>query len=267
MIYVKTDHGKVDIFSTVKNLTEDETTNQNLAKPLSKINYVICMTARSGSTMLCSLLKNTNLLGFPEEYVNPRGPMNLYLKKLPSENIIDYFDKLRRVQVSSNGVFGMKTNFPDFKPILDNSLVGTILNPVKFIYLDREDVLLQAISSYLARKTGVWHQKHNQKQRKTEIDIDSEINQDEIKKILKIMDKLTLEKLEWEKFFSLYSIEPLKIKYEEILKKSDQEIQKISEFLNISLSNKVDISMAETKKMGNEINLRIAQLIREKHTL
>ena len=222
MIYIQTDQGKIDIFSTIKNI--DRQTNETHEKQKSHNNYVICMTARSGSTMLCSLLKKTNLLGLPDEYINPRGVMQLYLKRFPSENIFDYFDKLRRNQISPNGVFGMKTNLPDFRVLINNSLVGKLLKPVKFIYLDRNDIILQAISVYLASKTGIWHLKNNQvNEFKTDID---DIDFDE-QKILEIMERLIVQRLEWEKFFNLYSIEPLRITYEKVLKMSIKPYNKL----------------------------------------
>ncbi|MCP4417029.1 MAG: hypothetical protein GY805_10425 [Chloroflexi bacterium] len=38
------------------------------------ISYLICATPRSGSTLLCEALRNTNLAGNPDEYF---GPMHI----------------------------------------------------------------------------------------------------------------------------------------------------------------------------------------------
>lgn len=259
MIYVQTAQGKVDIFSTVKNV--ENKPNDSIDKQKSNNNYIICMTARSGSTMLCSLLTKTKLLGFPDEYINPRGPMQMYLNKFPAANIFDYFEQIRSHQIYPNSVFGMKTNFPDFKPLLENSLVGKLLNPVKFIYLDRKDIVLQAISSYMARKTGLWHLRNNQtNESNTDIDFDEA-------QIIKLIDKFIMERLQWERFFNLYSIEPLRITYEDVLANVNETVQQIGEFLEININETIDLSMSETTKIGDEKNQEFAQRIRGKYQL
>lgn len=259
MIYVNTDQGKVDIFSTSINI---ENKNENSSrKPKSHNNYIICMTARSGSTMFCSLLEKTQLLGYPDEYLNSRGVIQMYLKKFPSHNIFDYFDRLRCHQVTPNGVFGMKTNYLDFKPLLENSLVGTLFAPVKFIYLERQDVVLQAVSSYMARKTGVWHLNNARSEGNYR-----QVEFDELQ-IIKLMDELILEKLEWESFFSLYSINPLRLSYEEILSDVNKTVKAFGDFLNVEIIEKIDLSMSKTKKIGDSNNQEFAKNIRKKYQL
>jgi len=39
-------------------------------KPQSKINYLICFTPRSGSSLLTEVLSSTGIMGYPEEYFN-----------------------------------------------------------------------------------------------------------------------------------------------------------------------------------------------------
>jgi len=152
-IMANTDEGMVDIFTTVSmDNSSEKLVAQALEKPKSSKNYVICFTERSGSSMLCSILKQTNLLGMPNEYFNPRGPMQLYLKTFPATTLEEYFELLRRTQTTPNGIFGLKSCSVDFKPLIEMGGVGKLLNPVQFIYLTRRDIILQAISGYLAHR-------------------------------------------------------------------------------------------------------------------
>lgn len=261
MIYVETDQGKVDIFSTVRDLNQDQ--KSILQKPKSKKNYIICFTARSGSTMLCSILKKTGLLGTPEEFINPRGVMQSYLKQYPALDTLQYFDLLRRDQVSPNGVFGMKTSFPDFEPLLDQGIVAKLLSPVKFIYLTRQDVILQAISAYVARRSGRWHNIKNQSNGQS---VFQDIEYEETE-ILKLVDKFILERLKWEKFFTLYSIEPLRITYESVVKNPNNNVKNICAFMDEEINIKIDLGMSETSKVGGEINQTWANRIRARYVL
>ena len=262
MIYVQTEEGKVDIFSTLIGV-EPHKKDDVLKKPISKKNYIICFTERAGSTMLCSLLKKTGFLGIPEEYVNPRGVMQHYLKQYPALDTLQYFDLLRRNQVSPNCVFGMKTSFPDFEPLLAEGIVAKLLSPIKFIYLTRQDIILQAISSYVARHSGLWHAFKNQSESQS---VSQAIKYEETK-ILKLVDKLILERLQWERFFTLYSIEPLRITYEGILEDTNKTVQSILAFMDEKINTQIDLKMSETSKIGGERNKAWAKRIRAKYVL
>lgn len=226
--------------------------------PKSQKNYVISFTERSGSTMLRSLLQKTGALGNPQEYINPRGPIQHFLSRYPGTDIHSYFDSITRYFSTPNGVFGMKTNYHDFKPVLEKSLIGKLLNPVKFIYLERRDVVLQAISSFIARQSGKWHSSNQSKTK--------EIVFDE-KEILQLVDRILEERLEWEKFFTLYDINPLRILYEDLVSRPEVIVGEIFNFMDIPTDNKIDLQKPETKKLANDRNKDWAKKIRSKYTL
>jgi LPS sulfotransferase NodH len=265
MIYVNTDLGMVDIFTTISvDNSSDKLVAKALEKPKSSKNYVICFTERSGSTMLCSLLQQTNLLGMPDEYVNPRDPMQLYLKTCPATTLEGYFDLLRRIQTTPNGIFGMKSCFFDFKPLIEMGVVGKLLNPVQFIYLTRRDIILQAISGYLARQSGIWHISSqaagSENPNYSKVEYDEEL-------ILNLIDSQVKERLEWERFFTLYSIEPLRIVYEDIVESPITCLKQILNFLGEDTDISTDDIRPKTVKMGDETAYNWAERIRAKFTL
>jgi LPS sulfotransferase NodH len=265
VIYVKTDEGMIDIFTNVSmDNSSEKLVTQALEKPKSSKNYVICFTERSGSTMLCSLLEQTNLLGMPTEYVNPRGPMQLYLKTCPATTLEGYFDLLRRIKTTPNGVFGMKSCFLDFKPLIQMGVVGKLLNPVRFIYLTRRDIILQAISGYLARQSGVWH--IPSKAGGAENLDYSKVEYDE-KQIINLIDGQIKERLEWERFFALYSIEQFRIVYEDIVEVPINWIKQILNFLGEDTDISTESIKPKTVKIGGEIAQNWAKRLRESFTL
>jgi trehalose 2-sulfotransferase len=108
--------------------------------------YIICATQRSGSTLLCEILKNTHLAGYPEEYFDalkstgvPQRPLeyfpgvtdeallNIFKERNhpdeeqrqppPGMSFESYVDAIIERCTSANGVFGTKlmwNYFPDF---------------------------------------------------------------------------------------------------------------------------------------------------------
>ncbi|CAD5946489.1 Stf0 family sulfotransferase [Planktothrix agardhii] len=230
-----------DVFNEITETVKEEVIDK---KPKSLKNYIICFTERCGSTMLCSLIKETNLLGMPDEYINPRGVVQTYLKKYPAKDVFQYFDLLRRNQVT-NDIFGMKTCFYDLNFLLERGIVGELLSPVKFIYMTRHNVIQQAISSYRARKSNIWHLYKNRS-------ISSEqpvIEYDELA-ILSHVESRLKERLQWENFFTLYSVNPLRITYEDVLENPQKVLQKIANFVigEDSIID-IDLTMADTEKV------------------
>ena len=117
--------------------------------------FVIWFTARTGSTWLASLLFSA---GFPKpaEYFHP----NKILRRaayLGINNWGDYVNSIKQKRTRS-GVFGHEMTF-QFWDMLKNE--GDALLDLDFsgpsVVLFRENIVLQAISIYLAVTTGKWH--------------------------------------------------------------------------------------------------------------
>jgi len=121
-------------------------------------NYAIRCGSRTGSTLLCELLRSTNRCGKPEEYVNP-SLIDGYRKEigLPQDaNMIAYRNKLFNKRSSENGVFGIKVvGITEQAANFENMEMKTS----HWIRLYREDKILQAISRYKAWATNIWHRK------------------------------------------------------------------------------------------------------------
>lgn len=253
----------VDLFSLFEADGSVTPNEEVLKKPKSTNNYIICATERSGSTMLCSLLAQTGVLGHPDEYLNQRGGIGFYLKKYPSKNISEYFDQLRRDKASPNGVFGLKTAYVDFEPLVDKALCAELLAPLRFIYLYRKDLLLQAISGALARKTRIWHARNEN----DSVEASAREVEFSERAILKTLELIIKERQLWERFFALHSVEPLQISYEQIVADPATVIDQVGEYLGVAVERKIDLAMSATQKLGDERNLEWAQRLRAKYSL
>lgn len=124
-----------------------------------KKKYAIRCGSRTGSTLLCELLRSTNRCGNPQEFANP-DMVSIYLEQLglpTTASWQEYRNKLFNKMSTENEVFGIKvvgtttqaTNFEAMD-----------INPTHWIRLHREDKVLQAVSRYKAWKTSIWHRDH-----------------------------------------------------------------------------------------------------------
>ena len=113
-----------------------------------KVRYAIICSARSGSTHLCSLLRSTKRAGNPDEYFNPER----YNDTDCSVFSPDYVECIIEESKTKNNVFGTKV--VDLNQLKNMEVAG--FEPTHYIWLRREDQVLQAISLYKAWYSGVW---------------------------------------------------------------------------------------------------------------
>jgi LPS sulfotransferase NodH len=139
--------------------------------------YLVCVTPRSGSTLLCELLKATGVAGRPEEYFEtlrstgyPRQPRQ-YFEGIPEvqatlpevdpgtpERCFDW-DAVLRAGTTSNGVFAAKIMYghlDDLWPRLGGRALADVLPGVRFVRVSRGDRVAQAVSLWIAIQTQHW---------------------------------------------------------------------------------------------------------------
>lgn len=226
--------------------------------------YVIAMLPRTGSTALCSLLSQTQCLGNPDEYLNPRGPLQYWTEHLAVEDIDDYLEKIQDKQATTNGVFGLKTTYHDFRSFDEKSLVCGKFKDAKFVYLTRDDIAAQAVSEFLAEESGVWHRDSSGSvYRSKAIKEVSGVAFDE-RRIMEIVSYLEQSQQSWEAFFALYAIEPLRISYEEVCSDANDVVARIARHLGIEWVGNVSLERAATSKMSDHRSAEWAEHIRTK---
>lgn len=142
----------------VKGLEVDDAKRlmQEKLTPLPDKNYVIVFTARSGSSWLTSILSDTKLLGFPEEYINPP-----FIRDVATAvNAVEqgsFLSGLRRLRKTPNGVFGIEVREIDVTLFGPGHFFGAFGQGTKFFNLWRQNIVAQAVSLYRAVATNRFH--------------------------------------------------------------------------------------------------------------
>ena len=124
--------------------------------------YLLCSTARCGSTLVGDILHRSGLAGDPQEYLNGRL-IAAYLRaanRLDGKvNIFDYLDDIETRRTSENGVFGIKVHFEHVLSLWqkkNRDALKFLQRFDKIILLTRQDKLAQAVSLHKARSTQIW---------------------------------------------------------------------------------------------------------------
>ena len=243
------------------------TREQNRIPHSIQKSYIVCSTGRSGSSLLCKTLASLGDCGNPAEYFHPNA---LPAKSNPEHSDLfrDYYLNVLEQGTTANGVFGVKIHWHHFKELLvlarhhvaelqDKSDVEVTQylfpNPV-FIFISRQDLLRQAISTCIAFQTEIWGLNRKDHERE-------KVSQAKQKKlrfaplsIYRYKVGLQMANRAWEQFFEKNNLPFHALVYEELVASYEPTIRGIYAFLGLEF--KPDILTVPTKRQANGINER-----------
>lgn len=136
--------------------------------------YLLCTTPRTGSTLLCGLLRSTGVAGRPESYFRAEDEQawadrwHLTHRHGPAG-----YDEYVRAAIaegsSDNGVFGARIMWGTLGEVVaklgavhpdlagaDCELLTRAFGALRFVYLWRHDTISQAVSWARAEQSGFW---------------------------------------------------------------------------------------------------------------
>lgn len=81
------------------------------------------------------------------------------------------------------------------------------------------------------------------------------------------LDRLPRMRADWERFFALYGVEPLRISYEELVADAAGTVRRIASHARVAWDGDVGLDSAITTKLADERSERWAGLLRSRHQL
>ncbi|WP_371224052.1 Stf0 family sulfotransferase [Roseovarius sp. 2305UL8-3] len=146
-----------------------------MTKPVQS--YILCTSPRSGSTLLCGLLKATQCCGLPDSHFHEpslEAWLGYYdLEGVPfashSEAVRAALGAARAYGRGKTDMFGLRLQqhsavfffqqLAQLHPRLDGDVarIDAVFGRTAYLYLTRENKLDQAISYLKAEQSGLWH--------------------------------------------------------------------------------------------------------------
>ena len=224
-------------------------------QPATTCLLAIASVHRTGSTLLCSILRATGAAGMPMEYLNIhtknftnfrnenslpklnlKGVVVGALRKATGRNAwrnIEYFsasswrqylDRAAAINTTPNGVFGIKMHFNQYDEHmlqrgLDASHWGA---PIKWVRITRDNEVRQAISLVRAEQSNQWN---------SNMSAMREPIYDE-QAIVNALETISTANKNWDAYFAKLSISPLHVTYEQLTRDMDSTVRRIMSHIN-----------------------------------
>ena len=218
-----------------------------------KTSYVVASSYRSGSTFLCWHLWQTGALGAPAEYLNVGNGRQLrdaMMRRLSAVSPEDYLRKLFARRTSRNGVFGLKAHFHHFDMALRwYPALLDVLRPALFVLVTRQDEVAQAVSMARSLQSDVWTSLDRDTGRKLHFDAAL---------IDRCLAALRQQHLDWVQWFDAHGIEPLVVRYEDLLSDAAEVADAIVERLGTSRDDPHPVRPPVPQPQSDAINLEWA---------
>ena len=218
----------------------------------TQIDYAICSTPRSGSHYLGHLMYSTGNMGYPLEYFHP-GHFKRWTELSGSERVPEVIQYIRSRRTSPNGCFGFKAHFPQFLDLERAVPIDSVFTDCKFILIDREDLVGQAVSLVRARQTGQWMSMH-EAQGTPEYAFDL---------VDKAMLSLLAEKASWLRWFAVNAKPYLRITYEELQADPTVPLNRIARYFGLAEPVQIRVEDVVPQKQGTPENERWRERYRE----
>ena len=171
---------------------------------------MVCMTPRSGSQYLGSVLRD-NGLGLAHEHFRYTGGA---IEQIVTEHALDTFEDFVRDQIDRNisqrKVFSAKADWMQFLPLYYLGAYQHYFRSAHYVYLTRHDRLDQAVSRFIATESRYFHTTyHDHKDAVAAVVFSYE-------GIAAHLDHIRALEKAWEQFFLSEAITPLRIFYEDL---------------------------------------------------
>jgi LPS sulfotransferase NodH len=193
------------------------------------LDIILCATQRCGSTLIVEDMRNSGVLGKPEERFIPWDPAKA------DQNWHASFESLHHRSRGPNGIASVKVMASQLLKV--EACLSTFIEPSYsglfshfaaafrcgvWVWLRRDDVVSQAISRLMAQQTGINHatarsdDKHFAGNLLRGYDTSyNEKTQYRYGAILRQVTAITVENLTWRRFFAHHNIQPIELVYEQ----------------------------------------------------
>jgi LPS sulfotransferase NodH len=224
------------------------------------VSYVIASIQRSGTHLLCSILRGTGVAGSPGEHFLCK-PGDTWEKRWGTPSRVAYVEQVLRQNTATDGVFGTVVMWSYFEPMLQMlqeipayknlngaQLLAAVFNRPKYIWMLRRNHVEQAVSWAIASQTGIWAQTGEEKLQPRAVP------KFDFKVIDEWCNRIAAHDAGWENYFRGNQIEPLVLFYEDVVASHRTAAERVLEFLQLPIPSGMEIPPPTVEKQATQIS-------------
>jgi trehalose 2-sulfotransferase len=225
-----------------------------------EVSYIIASIQRSGTHLLGSILRSTDVAGSPaEHFLSKPGETWEERRGVPSR--VAYVERVLRQNTGANGVFGtvvmwsyfkrmqqMLQEIPAYKTLDGAQLLAAVFCEPKYIWMRRRNHVEQAVSWAMACQTGAWTRKANEKSQTRAVP------KFDFKVIDEWCKRIAAHDEGWANYFRENQIEPLVLFYEDVSASHRVAAERVLEFLGLPLPPEMEIPPPAVEKQATQIS-------------
>jgi len=224
------------------------------------ISYVIASVQRSGTHLLCNILRSTGVAGSPTEHFLSK-PGETWEKRWGMPSRAAYVQRVLQQNTAANGVFGtvvmwsyfermlqMLQEIPAYKNLNGGQLLAGVFGNPKYIWMRRRSHVEQAVSWAMACQTGVWTQQAEEKPQPRAIP------EFDFKVIDEWCNRIAAHDERWANYFRENQIEPLVLFYEDVVASHRAAAERVLAFLGVPFPRGMQIPPPAVEKQATRIS-------------
>jgi LPS sulfotransferase NodH len=222
--------------------------------------YIIASVQRSGTHLLCSILRSTGVAGSPGEFFLCK-PGETWEERWGTSSQAAYVEGVLEQNTTTTGVFGtvvmwsyldrmlqILQQIPTYRDLTGARLLAAVFNQPKYIWMRRGSRVEQAVSWAIACQTGVWAQKTGAQTKPRAVP------EFDFKVIDEWCNRIAEHERGWGNYFSENQIEPLVLFYEDVVESRRAAAKHVLEFLGLPFFPAIEIAPPVFQKQANKIS-------------
>ena len=231
-----------------------------------RVSYLVCATNRSGSNLLCGLLKGTGVAGRPEEYFWT-GHEPCWAGRWGASGPVEYVHGAIREGTGANGVFGAKVMWPHVANLLakleavpgrpyvdERALLERTFPGLRFVWIRREDVVAQAVSYAKAKQTDQWTVLAPGRP--------DRVPRFDFAQIDRLVGEIEEENAAWARWFRANGITPFEIRCEDLMADMEAVTRRLLGFLGVAVPGDTSIAPKHARQ-ADSVNAEWAARYRQ----
>jgi LPS sulfotransferase NodH len=213
----------------------------------------ICYTNRCGSNFVAELLASTGAYNLAGEFFN-HDTVNNHMQTRALKDIAAYFEYLCDTQ-SKNGKLASKLAVTHLQILHMSGILDQIIDRCRFLVVERNDRLMQAISMSIASQTGQWASYMPSRTPHS----DAEFSRKQIEAVIEGTIK---QQRVFDLFFAYNGIDHHKIIYEQLVSAPELNIEALSGWLGESIG-RVNLEKIKLQRQMSTKNVEWRRLFLE----